>query len=622
MSNTDDAKDPLNQQDSKHSGSSDPNPGHNNQTSLSNENETKDDSNNQARNQNLDNTILISALNITIEESIRRSNQELTSKFEKAIEESANSTIQKVQNMVHHSPHLTMGPQDYAQGNSTTVNMQVPFGSVRVEPYVEPSRNNQLSNDEFKYQNQYNNDDQSHEFSQRFENSNEQNAGNTTQAPIRPKGIDPIAMLGQVTRLVKQAYLQNTQVSYEPWLEYIKSLLKACLLNCVCLMIPHLVPKTEEHWQELDIHHLTLQWKEYTIRHLRVGMFVEVSKGDHIQKLNGIFLGVTSFCPQLIHLLHAHLCRSLHVSMRFLIKNENVNVSTFRLILFGGINNFVLTTAAAKSIRFKGFLGKQEYQVTESIEAFNVRLQKEALEINELYCKEVISEPMIKEILISCIMAKTGNRYVNTLDSCRNEDLSFQATVKRLNDKYLDTKSRGNVSHSINSATAVSESKLGERTHLESASLASGSSGGGSTTSTLPCFQYKRTGKCSFGQKCKYSHNSRILSEAKLPDHADLVVAQLCELQEHCNAVISSRNKFKKNYNNSRLKLQKYKAGSKLSDKTVKDQKRHIEDVIASAADTQPSSSSGLPSGAPQDNDEEDVQISSEDSDLSDEDQE
>ena len=217
MSTSDETEDPLNQQNPEQPRPSNPNP-------------------DQAGNQSLDNTILINALNTTIKESIRKSHEELTSQFERAIEESANSTIQKVQNMVHHQQHIPMGSQDYSQGNSTTVNMQEPFGSIRVEPYVEPRWNSQLSNDEFKYQNQYIDDDDSHDFSQRFENnSNEQNVGNTTQVPLRPKGIDPIAMLGQVTRLVKQAYLQNTQVSYEPWLEYIKSLLKACLLMQLCV---------------------------------------------------------------------------------------------------------------------------------------------------------------------------------------------------------------------------------------------------------------------------------------------------------------------------------------------------------------------------------------------------
>ena len=305
--------------------------------------------------------------------------------------------------------------------------------------------------------------------------------------------------------------------------------------------------------------------------------------------------------------------------MKFLIKNENVNATTFRMILFGAINNFVLTTAAAKSIKFKRFMSKQEYQITESIEAFNVRLFKEALELNELYSQEVVSEPMLKEIFISCILEKTGHRYTNTLDSCRNDNLTFQEMVRRLNDKYLDMKSRGNPSHSTNSATSVTGGNFHDQPGMDSVSLASGSTGG-SDTSTLPCFQYKRTGKCSFGQRCRYSHNAKVLSEARLPDHANLVMNQLCELQEHCNAVSTARNKFKKNYNNTRMKLQKYKNKfQKPADKTIKDQKQHIEDVIASADSTQPPSSSGLQDGNGQDEDEE---IPSENSDLSDEESE
>ena len=278
----------------------------------------------------LDPYSLINVLNKSIKISIAESNQEITQNFERAIaktlnttqlqvsrmeraiEESAISTLQTVKGMINPQTQLPMD-QDYSFGNSTTMNLNRNQGTnSRPEdvPWTESKWNiSNKSNDQLQadhqihfYESQlpsnpYMPDHNANTPFGQTDATNEQHYGNAPMFPARPKGIDPVMMLGQVTRMVKQVYLQNTQVSYLPWLEYVKSLFKACLLNCICLMVPHLVPKTPDHWDDVDNHHGTLQWKDITLQHLRAGKFVEVSKGDGLQKTKWSFPRSDFFLP-------------------------------------------------------------------------------------------------------------------------------------------------------------------------------------------------------------------------------------------------------------------------------------------------------------------------------------
>jgi hypothetical protein len=207
------------------------------------------------------------------------------------------------------------------------------------------------------------------------------------------------------------------------------------------------------------------------------------------------------------------------------VENNEVNATSFRTILYGVANYFILTSDSAKAARFKKWMEGQKYSLNQSIAAYDAQLRKEANAINILYdptgTKQMISTALIQVQLIEKIRASTGQRYVATLDILKHQGATYTTIVQKLQEKFLEEKQMGKnesanvgIDHHHPPDTADHDRDASDYANFSGDLKPKPQY---TKRSKLPkyCWMYAKTESCKYGAQCKFKH----IKKADLPKH-------------------------------------------------------------------------------------------------------
>jgi hypothetical protein len=322
--------------------------------------------------------------------------------------------------------------------------------------------------------------------------------------------------------------ISTSMSDFTEWHRYMNTLLQACYLSCLTMAHPHTLPKTKEQWDLLDEKILINDFEKAT-RCLRQGSIPPTDQLSTNVWIMTVFHSVIKMFPDILHTLYTLLVNSLGDSMRFLVENNEVNATSFRVILFGVANYFVQASDSAKAARFKKWMEGQKYTLNQSIAAYDAQLRKEANAINLLYdptgSSKMISTGLIQVQLVEKIRASTGQRYVATLDILKHQGATYTTMVQKLQEKYLEERQMGK-NESANASISCDHSP-GEMDHDHNQTSNYANFSGeqeprkpktqDSRRTKLPryCWMYAKTESCKYGPKCKFKH----IKEADLPKH-------------------------------------------------------------------------------------------------------
>jgi len=350
----------------------------------------------------------------------------------------------------------------------------------------------------------------------------------------------------------------------------------------------------------------------------------------NIYELIGIANAVVELWPSVVVALHTLLSDSICSQTLGFVKSESVSWTSTRTLYFGVIQNFIHSTDEAKRIRLTSFLTKTKYKTSESPLAFATKLLKEQKELNILFNTNAVAEPILREIFINAVKGETGRMYDHLLDSIDGTGLNFLEIATKLNNKYQKEATKS-ITHSLYSAQIVNANDGDDGANpMTSTAFYSGSSHKSEPAGSrkdLQCFQFRDTGKCSFGKDCKFSHDKRTFKD-KVSTQDAIYQARLIKAHETEKILVvqNRATKYKKLYNS---KKSKSKSNSSNGSKGFT---KHYEDAGNSSKSPKPTFSkrekanmakyeaslkSGMDSGNQSDNDSEGaegVEISANDS--------
>ncbi len=397
--------------------------------------------------------------------------------------------------------------------------------------------------------------------------------------------LNPHQSLSIALKANKIQKLSMTQASYIPWLNYMKTILASMFLSSIAYMFPHQVPVNESGWGRLDNSPIFKTHYDAALKSLRENFVPVTMKGQPLEYLNGVFIATISYFSTTLHTIFQVLINSIDDSMKFLIKETTVTATNFRMIFFGARKHFELSTEIAKIAKIKDFLNSS-YSDTEPIEAFAVKIIKKSEHINDLYNSIVLSKELTKVVFTSAVTSKTGTKYTNLLDTLHLRKADFEEIVRVLNEKYLDYRSKNATNLEL---TFSADHNKSQHEMIDDKVYAVGDFN--SNTKRLPCFQFKQHGKCSYGPKCKYSHDPKVI-KSYVPnsseEFANLLQDQLYNSYEVILFVTKQRNKYKKQYHRSQSRSDKNGQKNKSSfnkNPSFNKQPMTIEKAIANSAD-------------------------------------
>ena len=414
--------------------------------------------------------------------------------------------------------------------------------------------------------------------------------------------LNPVQSLNMNIKSVTKQTLSTAQASYSPWLSYMESILQSVYLTCVMYMLPHEAPKTETEWTDMDDLEGTNEVRKTVKEALNKNEIPVINKKDSFKALNAVFLGTVDFNISAFHMIFTLLKNSLDPSMKYLATDRPFSPLNFRMIFFGARKHFEISTEKAKALKLKDFLTRTDYPVTESIEAFSIKLLKKSQHINDLYGQVILHPAIVKEILIDAITSKTAGKFETTLEILRDRQAKYEDIVQSLNDKYLELKSNTSVSleqvfsaqatDSSNSTDLIQVNSHAGTSFLDCVYAVNSFKG---NKKSLPCFQFRNTGKCAFGDKCKYSHDPKIVNRKANEFRREQINAAIMDQLNHLTETVllahKQKNKWKRNVGRAKAKLRNFKDKRKSSNRTNKtNDTTYIQDVanVAEEIDDSP----------------------------------
>jgi hypothetical protein len=424
--------------------------------------------------------------------------------------------------------------------------------------------------------------------------------------PSIPRAPSYLTNLLNFTEFSKQIFGENKKKapivtimrdSLGPWLSYWKDVFSKCMLHGMYVMDPRLVPKDEEGWKQLDNRDDTYFFYRDTIYGFRFGSgkLPVVHRFDSIVKSNGIMLAVAESWPNLPALLCQHLFASIGSGLRYIIEDKfTPSFVNLRLAYFSVVKHHLLPHAQALNTSLASFLNFTYTKVArnEPPASYAAKLTQGQRMVNIQFRKKVIGDEILEVMFLMGIKSFSGSLYTQVIDILTLESISggkrnFNELVSALQEKWIQTRNEAISSSLVEGAAKVEEIDSDTEQHetdaynvlspepstLEMVLYAGGdlhpnskalekkkiddklqlsNSSKGQKKAIGPCFQFARTGKCRFGDKCKYSH--KIAKETTLS--LTEVLAQVNEIlrssEEQVNALRLGKNRYKQKYSQLR----------------------------------------------------------------------
>ena len=365
--------------------------------------------------------------------------------------------------------------------------------------------------------------------------------------------LNPTQMLNNVLKVVKVPQITSMVNTFPTWVDRTSTIFAACFLECIVRISAHSAPKTRLGWVTLDNDPLCMQTREKVFNSLAAGHPPDAEmllNQKSIQYLNGIFLGVMKFAPSILHTIFPMLYNSIDRPLRYLAPYRNhVSIHNFRMTYYGIVNYFLISTDSVKTDRLMNFSTAILFTRDQSPAMYSTMLSREREEINDLFGKDYVNIMMLYTVFVKSIMKVAPDIYGVILDQNRKLPRSIEGLgelVEALQEKFLDRKSESpgyappRVYSAITPAFHPSETappypynKLDVSYQVETKLSAK----------EKPCFQFQKTGKCSYGEKCKFSHSKEVLESVNLTTD---------DILEQVNMIAAENVKARTNFRKSR----------------------------------------------------------------------
>ena len=362
--------------------------------------------------------------------------------------------------------------------------------------------------------------------------ANSNNLGFGRQLQLRPD-----LNLQTSLKSIRIPILTNMVSTFPIWWDRVKSIFTSVYLSCLTEIIHHKVPKSHDEWISLD--------NSWESRNSEANSLIGIRNGipprpignpsiDTLSALNGMFNSVISYCPSLVESLTTLIVNSLDSSVRHFAPTRGiVSAINVKTMYFKILNHFLLTTKNAKSRRLLDFGKNVKFTRNDSPEIFANNLLRERKDINDMFTKDAIPMEVLNSVFVESIQLVALDIYETILDNIQYEldgkPANFLVMVDKLNNKYLDRRSRtpGNVPQVF---------------------VAHEPKSGGKSLKSKPCFNFQRDKECSYGEKCKFSHD---------PSICDSVLLTFSDVQEQCVFHTGQADAFRKRAVNTRAKYTK-----------------------------------------------------------------
>jgi hypothetical protein len=385
--------------------------------------------------------------------------------------------------------------------------------------------------------------------------------------------LNPAQMLNNVLKVVKVPQITSMVNTFPTWIDRTSTIFASCFLECIVRIPAHSAPKTRLEWVTLDNNPVCLDMREKVFNELAAGHPPDADmllNQKSIEYLNGVFLGVMKFAPSLLHTIFPMLYNSIDRPLRYLAPAKNhVSIHNFRMTYYGIVNYFLISTDSVKTDRLMNFSTAISFTRDQSPAMYSTMLSREREEINELFGKDYVNMMMLYTVFTKSIMRAAPDIYGVILDQNRKLPRSIDGLnelVEALQEKFLDRKSEtpGYAPPRVYSAIVPSfhpngnappypHSKFDVSYQVETKLNAK----------EKPCFQYQKTGACSYGEKCKFSHSKEILERVNLTTD---------DILEQVNLIAAENTKARSNFRKSRRQNHSLKTKHNKSKKFWKNQ--------------------------------------------------
>ena len=383
--------------------------------------------------------------------------------------------------------------------------------------------------------------------------------------------------------------LTKAEVTFVPWKEYMERIFRACYLECLVFMDPRWATNwSRDDWKDLDNSENCINTREFTYNTLAVyGSLPAPSSDDSFETLNGIFLGVMKAFPQLQVALMTVVQDSLDkIALSYLTNRRESDSISIRMMYFEGRLLFMDPLNDARMRSLTEFMHKTKYSTSMSPMEFLRQTVIKAEEVDELFDTRQVTDGWLWATVIGALQRTTGDLYDSIIDTHRRDPGFITQSRKTLSDiilsmdnKYKEKKkpspsmygmfltdeSKGDHGVDINNEV-VNYAGTSNRPRQDHHRRSKGKGGGQDRTSNLPCYAFQRHKECTYGSKCKFSHDPDVLKNA--PPPPDFEAAQLAESYVHLNVTCAAQAR----------DIRKYKKQLKSVRKSIKQGKKKSQD--------------------------------------------
>lgn len=421
-----------------------------------------------------------------------------------------------------------------------------------------------------------------------FDGRGRNNQVQQAPAPMRRYLKDPTDNINSVSKYDKRiAVLGQDLSSFVTWKERLDKLLGAAYLTCMTYMDHLKVFEKIEDWINYDEDCRETDLYEKVLKELAAGIVPKIKRfSTQNDELNCIYLAVTDYWQGVIVTLFPILKSTIGPSMQWVLKKYNSEDQvSFRSIYFEIWRYFVIGSRSAKHSKMLEF-NTIEYNLKDSPASLWSRFKTLQEETSQLYGHEVVTDDMLFNYFISAVKKKAGTRYNNVLAVLDvNNVTDPNKYVQVMNNTHMEMKGerpldstfsahRGNENYDNND---YNSSDFSDDDDHETANEARILPRVRSDPKEKPCFMMQKHGQCTYGSKCKYSHDPKVLKQRV---DESTKIDQVAHLIEQVHAAQRDAKNSKRNLRKVKSDFKKLKKGKRPpADQFV----ANYEDVIATA---------------------------------------
>ena len=313
-------------------------------------------------------------------------------------------------------------------------------------------------------------------------------------------------MSATIAKSWQNARMRDDISHFPSWHRRGMAYFNAAGLYTMGLLDPFSVPTTLDDWERADrVSKNLLQYKKFALQVVESGeVTARLSKTDGFSVLNAAYLATVKYKRGLRSAVTAVVESAIdfHTMKSCLLRSDELShPAAARHMFFSVFNYFMLNTEETRLHRLSILTNDSKLEDLESIKNFADRLRSEASVLNMMSKGEVVSDQLLFSIFKKAVL----NKYENSTTKYYTElrllqavgENNFPTLAQRWNTVWLEEK--GKVGFPTANAFKVTTQQNFGKDRKTSNKVVD-------KQGKFVCFQFAKNGECSYGNKCKYSH--------------------------------------------------------------------------------------------------------------------